>query len=150
MQSEQDGPTRKPPHARPQTSDESVARLEPSFVKEVSLKPFNPSLRVQSPTRIRPVPSVAVSVFDGDDVVLKYKREFVSNIWKNIYDKITRTSLDYMSQHREEISKLLGGMKEMGVFDFMPLNALMNSLNDIADSYDQGRSAIANKMSEKS
>lgn len=90
----------------------------------------------------------AISVFEGKSVIFKYKKELVVSLWKDVCKKLSKMKLDAIPEHREEFMIIFDEMQGSNIVDLSPLKDLMDSLFELATSYDQKRSSLADKMSE--
>ncbi|OIT07822.1 hypothetical protein A4A49_29400 [Nicotiana attenuata] len=141
------------PHDNPQVSDESIGGPT-SKVKsssKASSLPHDKALKRQTPNGITRVPSMtnaAVSTFEGKSIVFNRKKEFILGLWEDICNRLSKTRAELISSYREQITEIIEDMKKANILDLSPLECLLDSLFELAASYDQERSHLADKTSQ--
>ncbi|XP_070037132.1 uncharacterized protein [Nicotiana tomentosiformis] len=141
------------PHDKPQVSDESIGGLT-SKVKsssKASSLPHDKALKKQTPNGIIHVPpmiNASVSIFERKSIVFNRKKEFILGLWEDICNRLSKTRAKLLSFYREQITEIFEDMKRANILDLSPLECLLDSLLELAASYDQERSNLAHKMSE--
>ncbi|XP_070005580.1 uncharacterized protein [Nicotiana sylvestris] len=141
------------PCNKPQVSDESIGgrTCKVKSSSKASSIPHDESLKRQTPnkiTRISPMTNTAVSIFEGKSILSNRKKEFILGLWEDICNRLSKTRLELLSSYREKIIEIFEDMKKTNILDFSPLEDLLNSLFELAASYDQERSNMADKTSE--
>ncbi|MCD9642984.1 hypothetical protein HAX54_030082 [Datura stramonium] len=92
-------------------------------------------------------PTETMSVFDGTNVVLKLRKNFILEAWTKIRDKLSGLTVDCASSIKEKVRVILKDMYEKGV-DISPLKNLLESFFGLATSYDQARSTLTDMIAE--
>ncbi|OIT34172.1 hypothetical protein A4A49_20746 [Nicotiana attenuata] len=147
------GHTMVSPHDKPQVSDESIGgptSKVKSSSKALSL-PRDKSLKRQTPneiTRVPPMTNTVVSIFEGKSIVFNHKKELILGLWEDICNRLSKTRVELLLSYREQIIEIFEDMKNTNILDLSPLEGLLDSLFELAASYDQERSNIADKTSE--
>ncbi|XP_070013551.1 uncharacterized protein [Nicotiana sylvestris] len=141
------------PCDKSQVSDESIGgpTCKVKSSSKASSLPHDESLKRQTPneiTRISPMTNTAVSIFEGKSIVFNRKKEFILGLWEDICNRLSKTRPELLSSYREQIIEIFEDMKKTNILDFSPLEDLLNSLFELAASYDQERSNMADKTSE--
>nr|XP_016458543.1 PREDICTED: myosin-1-like [Nicotiana tabacum] len=92
--------------------------------------------------------NIAVSIFKGKGIIFNRKKEFILGLWEDICNRLSKTCADLLSSYREKINEIFEDMKKTNILDLSPLESLLDSLFELAVSYDQERSNMADKTSE--
>nr|XP_009776736.1 PREDICTED: MAR-binding filament-like protein 1 [Nicotiana sylvestris] len=85
---------------------------------------------------------------EGKSIVFNRKKEFILGLWEDICNRLSKTRPELLSSYREQIIEIFEDVKNTNILDFSPLEDLLNSLFELAASYDQERSNMADKTSE--
>ncbi|OIS97243.1 hypothetical protein A4A49_33667 [Nicotiana attenuata] len=75
-------------------------------------------------------------------------QEFILGLWEDICNRLSETRGEQLSSYREKITEIFKDMKKANILDFSPLECLLDSLSELATSYDQERSNLADKTSQ--
>ncbi|XP_070007689.1 uncharacterized protein [Nicotiana sylvestris] len=140
-------------HDKPQVSDKSIGRPT-SKVKsssKASSLPHDKALKRQTLneiTRVPPMTNTSVSIFEGKNNVFNRKKEFILGLWEDIFNRLSKTRAELLSSYREQITEIFEDMKKANILDLSPLECLLDSLFELAASYDQERSNLADKTSQ--
>ncbi|XP_070028997.1 uncharacterized protein [Nicotiana sylvestris] len=92
-------------------------------------------------------PTIVASVFDGKKVVLDIQKEFILKLWILIQCKLKGSTVDNVSDLEENTKVILEAMGGDDV-DIFPLRNLLESLFDLAASYNKTRSDLSDKVEE--
>ncbi|XP_070029178.1 uncharacterized protein [Nicotiana sylvestris] len=87
-------------------------------------------------------------VFEEKSIVFNRKKEFILGLWKDICNRLSKTRAELLSSYREKIIEIFEDMKRTNILDLSPLENLLDSLFELAASYDQERSNMVDKTSE--
>ncbi|OIT20867.1 hypothetical protein A4A49_37617 [Nicotiana attenuata] len=140
-------------HDKLQVSDESIGGPT-SKVKsssKASSLPHDKVLKRQTPngiTHIPPMTNAAVSIFEGNSIVFNHKKKFILGLWEDICNRLSKTRAELLSSYWEQTIEIFKDMKETNILYLSPLESLLDSLFELAASYDQERSNMADKTSE--
>nr|XP_016507312.1 PREDICTED: uncharacterized protein LOC107825000 [Nicotiana tabacum] len=138
---------------RPQDSGESVAGPNPQKSsskakadQEATSISLN-GIRAKLGSDLHERPTVAASVFDGKKVVLDIRKEFILKLWTSIQRKLKGSTADNVSELEENTKVILEAMGGDDV-DISPLKNLLESLFELAASYNKTRSDLSEKVEE--
>ncbi|OIT01392.1 hypothetical protein A4A49_34462, partial [Nicotiana attenuata] len=147
------GHTMVSPHDKPQVSDESfggpTSKVKSS--SKASSLPHDKALDRQTPneiTRVPPMTNTVVSIFEVKSIVFNRKKEFILGLWEDICNRLSKIRAELLSSYREKIIEIFEDMKKWNILDLSPLEGLLDSLFELAASYDQERPNMADKTSE--
>ncbi|OIT21938.1 hypothetical protein A4A49_34122 [Nicotiana attenuata] len=136
-----------------QVSNESIGGPT-SKVKSSSKAPYLPhdeSLKRQTLneiTRVPPMTNTVVSIFEGKSIVFNRKKEFNLGFWEDICNRLSTTRVELLSSYREQVTEIFEDMKKENILELSPLECLLDSLFELATSYDQERSNFDDKTSQ--
>ncbi|OIT00465.1 hypothetical protein A4A49_29544 [Nicotiana attenuata] len=141
------------PYDKPQVSDKSIGgptSKVKSSSKASSLS-HDKSLKRQTLneiTRVPPMTITAISIFEGKSIVFNRKKKFILGLWEDICNRLSKTRAAMLSSYREKITEIFEDMKMANIVDLSPLECLLDSLFELAASYGQERSNLADKTSQ--
>ncbi|KAL3513151.1 hypothetical protein ACH5RR_025868 [Cinchona calisaya] len=112
--------------------------IQTTLLKQ-SLKTFKP------PTW--PLPST-VSEFHSEEVISNCQREYVSMLWRNLKQQISKTSLEHMSSLNKHATRFL---EEMGSkTDISALQGLIKTFFENIETYNSVKASFDGKMTQES
>ncbi|MCD7466496.1 hypothetical protein HAX54_003252 [Datura stramonium] len=92
-------------------------------------------VRARLSSNLQKHPTAAVSMFDEREVVLNYRKMFISELWTMIRSKLSGSDVDYSPSLKEEVQMILEEMDGKDV-DVSPLMKLVKSFFELAAIYD--------------
>ncbi|KAL3503792.1 hypothetical protein ACH5RR_033633, partial [Cinchona calisaya] len=94
-----------------------------------------------------PLPST-VSEFHSEEVISNCQREYVSMLWRNLKQQISKTSLEHMSSLNKHATRFL---KEMGCkTDISALQGLIKTFFENIETYNSIKASLDGKMTQES
>ncbi|KAL3510087.1 hypothetical protein ACH5RR_029488, partial [Cinchona calisaya] len=94
-----------------------------------------------------PLPST-VSEFYSEEVISNYQREYVSMLWRNLKQQISKTSLEHMSSLNKHAT---GFLEEMGSkMDISALQGLIKTFFENIETYNSVKASFDGKMTQES
>ncbi|KAL3520286.1 hypothetical protein ACH5RR_018435 [Cinchona calisaya] len=94
-----------------------------------------------------PLPST-VSEFHSEEVISNCQREYVSMLWRNLKQQISKTSLEHMSSLNKHATRFL---EEMGCkTDISALQGLIKTFFENIETYNSVKASFDGKMTQES
>nr|XP_033515073.1 uncharacterized protein LOC117279632 [Nicotiana tomentosiformis] len=134
---------------KPQGSSESV--VEPELRKSLPIPKSDleatsiPSLGAKLGPNFHQRSVPTMSIFDGRNIVLTLRKDFILNAWAKIHAKLKDLTADNASSFQFEIQVILEEMDGKRV-DISPLKDLSTSFFELATSYHRARSTLSDKF----
>ncbi|KAL3519144.1 hypothetical protein ACH5RR_021733 [Cinchona calisaya] len=94
-----------------------------------------------------PLPST-VSEFHSEEVISNYQREYVSMLWRNLKQQISKTSLEYMSSLNKHATRFLEDMGSKT--DISILQDQIKTFFENIETYNSIKASLDGKMTQES